>query len=79
MTILRWNDGNYWALKATTEKSHRSLVKFMNKYKVSQRMFFELRTLYGVQEWLRCTRNVLYITDPCISWFIKLVYSKHAH
>jgi midasin len=31
--IMRWNDGNYWALKASTEKSHRTLVKFMRKLK----------------------------------------------
>jgi midasin len=30
---MRWNDGNYWALKASTEKSHRTLVKFMRKLK----------------------------------------------
>jgi midasin len=31
--IMRWNDGNYWALKASTEKSHKTLVKFMKKWK----------------------------------------------
>jgi midasin len=31
--IMRWNDGNYWALKASTENSHRTLVKFMRKLK----------------------------------------------
>jgi midasin len=30
---MRWNDGNYWALKASIEKSHRSLIKFMKKWK----------------------------------------------
>ena len=34
MHIMRWNDGNYWALKASTEKSHRTLVRFMKKWKV---------------------------------------------
>ena len=35
MSIMRWNDGNYWALKASIEKSHRSLIKFMKKWKVT--------------------------------------------
>lgn len=38
VSIMRWNDGNYWALKSSTEKSHRSLVRIMKKWKV--------RTLY---------------------------------
>jgi midasin len=33
VSIMRWNDGNYWALKASIEKSHRSLIKFMKKWK----------------------------------------------
>ena len=34
LKILRWNDGNYWAIRQATIRSHRSLVKYMNKYKV---------------------------------------------
>ena len=32
--MMRWNDGNYWALKTSTEKSHRALARFMKKWKV---------------------------------------------
>ena len=34
VSIMRWNDGNYWALKASTEKNHRTLFNFMKKWKV---------------------------------------------
>jgi len=54
--ILRWNDGNYWAVKATTEKSHRTLVKFVNKYKVNVRISFSecshFNILVGTLFWL---------------------------
>ncbi|KAH9525003.1 AAA ATPase midasin [Bulinus truncatus] len=30
--IARWNDMNYWALKASTEKSHRTVHKFIKEY-----------------------------------------------
>ena len=34
LRIMRWNDGNYWAIRQATMRSHRTLVKYMNKYKV---------------------------------------------
>ena len=34
VSIMRWNDGNYWALKASTEKNHRTLFNFTKKWKV---------------------------------------------
>ena len=35
LEVSRWNDGSYWAIKESSETSHRKLLKFMNKYKVS--------------------------------------------
>ena len=34
LSIMKWNDRNYWAIKLASEKSHRSLLRFMKKYKV---------------------------------------------
>ena len=34
LTIVRWNDGTYWALKTKTDKSKRVLAKLTTKYKV---------------------------------------------
>ncbi|XP_065904261.1 midasin-like isoform X2 [Dysidea avara] len=33
LTIVRWNDGTYWALKTKTDKSKRVLAKLTTKYK----------------------------------------------
>ena len=35
LEVSRWNDGSYWAIKESSETSHRKLLKFMNKYKVN--------------------------------------------
>ena len=42
LRILRWNDSNYWAIRQTTIRSHRSLVKYMNKYKVYNDTCYEV-------------------------------------
>ena len=34
MKIARWSDINYWALKQTTEKTHRTLHKFIRQFQV---------------------------------------------
>lgn len=54
VSIMRWNDGNYWALKASTEKSHRTLVKFMKKWKVQ----LQLKT--------DCLNFTLNSFEPCV-------------
>lgn len=30
--IARWNDINYWAVKQTTEKTHRTLAKHVKEF-----------------------------------------------
>lgn len=32
--IAKWNDINYWSVKETVEKTHRTLHKFMRKFEV---------------------------------------------
>lgn len=32
--IVRWKDINYWAIKETVEKSHKTLHKFIREYQV---------------------------------------------
>lgn len=34
LSIRRWNDGNYWTVKSSTEKSHRVVLDLINKHKV---------------------------------------------
>lgn len=34
--ISRWNDINYWAVKATVEQTHRTLHKYIREYEVMQ-------------------------------------------
>ena len=39
MKIARWSDINYWALKQTTEKTHRTLHKFIKQFQVDEFLF----------------------------------------
>lgn len=32
--MSRWNDGSYWAMKESSETSHKKMLRFMNRYKV---------------------------------------------
>lgn len=34
LSLLRWNDGNYWALKDAIKKNHAAVAKLVKKFKV---------------------------------------------
>ena len=34
VSLLRWNDGNYWALKDAIKKNHMAVAHLIRKYKV---------------------------------------------
>lgn len=38
--LARWNDINYWAVKAAIEKTHRTIHKFIKEYQVSYKINF---------------------------------------
>lgn len=40
--IAKWNDSNFWAMKQAADKSHYTLHKFVRKYEVTVKGFFQL-------------------------------------
>ena len=40
LDILRWNDGNYWSIKESSDKNHKRLFKFIRRYKVDTQSEF---------------------------------------
>ena len=34
LSLLRWNDGNYWALKDAIKRNHAAIAKLVKKFKV---------------------------------------------
>jgi len=34
--IARWNDVNFWAVKASVDKAHKTVAKHMREYQVRQ-------------------------------------------
>lgn len=38
--ITKWSDVNYWALKHSTEKSHKTLHKLARKYEANLILWF---------------------------------------
>ena len=34
LSLLRWNDGNYWALKDAIKRNHTAIAKLVKKFKV---------------------------------------------
>ena len=58
MSIVRWNDGTYWALKTKTDKGKRVLAKLTTKFKVLLVILTIVIYIYVlVKAWLQ----VLYI------------------
>lgn len=44
--IARWNDINYWAVKETVDRTHRTLLKYIREYEVRLFTYFFQSIIY---------------------------------
>ncbi|XP_055890090.1 midasin-like isoform X2 [Biomphalaria glabrata] len=72
--IARWNDMNYWSLKASTEKTHRTVHKFIKEYQAV--LHQPVKTLLGDKKDDQLSSEVRESTGFCLETTVQEVTGK---